>query len=279
MATTAAILLNYNSSDYCIRCIAHLTKQSDTDLTIIVVDNDSTEDVSALERTCEDNGCVFIRSTANGGYNAGNNVGLRYAASAGCEYAMIINPDMEIRDRHYVRDAVAVMDADPAIAVLGTDIIDMRGLHQNPMREPTYLEELFWPIELVKNRFRKQLYVENPDESRYCHKVSGCCLFVRMSFIEAVGYFDEHVFLYCEEPILAATAAREGMREYYCADLKAYHMHVESEKGDPVRRLGEYSKSRSYYLRTYGGYGPLALGLLMCSKRMQWAWYRSRRRG
>ncbi|MBW3090921.1 glycosyltransferase family 2 protein [Bifidobacterium miconisargentati] len=277
MTTTAAILLNYNSSDYCVRCIAHLKKQADTNLKIIVVDNQSTEDVTGLEQACADNGCIFIQSGANGGYNAGNNVGLRRAASLGCDYAMIINPDMEIRDEHYVKDAVAIMDADPSIAVLGTDIIDMDGLHQNPMREPNYREELLWPIELVRNKIKKRLYMGDSSVSGYCRKVSGCCLFVRMDFIDRVGYFDEHVFLYCEEPILAATVAHEGLHEYYCADLKAYHMHIESEKGDPRRRLAEFHKSRVYYLETYSGYRGLALNLLLLSKRLQHKWYQSKK--
>ena len=74
-----AILLNYNSSDDCRKCISDLKRQEGVELEIIIVDNCSrTEDALAVEKLASEQGCTFIAAAENRGYNAGNNIGLRY---------------------------------------------------------------------------------------------------------------------------------------------------------------------------------------------------------
>ena len=73
------ILLNYNSSADCCKCVADLKRQEGVELEIIIVDNSSrTEDALAVEKLAAEQGCTFIAAAENRGYNAGNNIGLRY---------------------------------------------------------------------------------------------------------------------------------------------------------------------------------------------------------
>ncbi|MCD8155627.1 MAG: glycosyltransferase family 2 protein [Clostridiales bacterium] len=268
MKKVMAVILNYNSAEDTKKCIAWIKKQSYEKLQIVVVDNRSSTDWEQLKDFCGSQAIFFIRNTENRGYSAGNNIGLRYAAEEGCEYAIIINPDMEIRDADYVEKAVAIMEQDEKIAVLGTDIVNMHGQHQNPMYEVPFAYEVLWPLEIISNKIQKNKipYIGDFSKSGYCEKVSGCCLFVRMSFVKRIDYFDENVFLYCEEPILAANVKRSGMKEYYAAELTAYHMHKESVKGDPRIRLNEFYKSRTYYLKEYSGYKGWKLRLALISR-------------
>ena len=75
----AVIVLNYNSSADCCKCVADLKQQEDVELEIIIVDNCSRkEDASAVEQLAAEQGCTFIAAAENRGYNAGNNIGLRY---------------------------------------------------------------------------------------------------------------------------------------------------------------------------------------------------------
>ena len=74
-----AILLNYNSSDDCRKCISDLKRQEGVELEIIIVDNCSRiEDALAVEKLAAEQGCTFIAAAENRGYNASNNFGLRY---------------------------------------------------------------------------------------------------------------------------------------------------------------------------------------------------------
>ena len=91
----AIIILNYNSSADCRKCINFLKAQQSVEQEIIVVDNRSCDDErNAVETLCKEQNCTFIANNDNKGYNAGNTVGLRYAAEKVYEFALIANPDM-----------------------------------------------------------------------------------------------------------------------------------------------------------------------------------------
>lgn len=273
----AVIVLNYNSASDTKKCISYLIKQVMVELNIIVVDNcSSAEERSKLEVVlreykdiCASHTITYIPNDENRGYNAGNNIGLRYATKQGYKYALISNPDMEYPDVTYVQKMVSVMESDGSIAVQGSDIINNEGVHQNPQRETTYLEELIWIIQLLKSHSNRLWNVLDYKEACICDKISGCCLLIRIKFLESVDFFDERVFLYSEESILGAQVKLKNMRIYYNSSVSAIHRHIEKSKGHVKPRMRILYKSRWYYLKTYSGYSKIALFLLKISKTIQ----------
>lgn len=256
MEKIAVVILNYNSAADCRKCVVSLRQQEGVELEIVIVDNCSrAEEADAARSVAREQGCTFIAAGENRGYNAGNNVGLRHAAGLGCEFALIANPDMEFPERGYVARLAAEMRQRPDVAVVGSDIVTPEGIHQNPMmRDGDWRSSFGW----IASFFRKKKadtydFIDNYAESHYCSKVSGCCLLVRMDFMERIGYFDEQVFLYCEEAILSRQVEREDMKMYYIADARAIHAHVKSEKGDPVARFRHWKRSRFHYIDNYSG--------------------------
>ena len=91
--------------------------------------------------------------------------------------------------------------------------------------------------------------------SHVCKKVSGCCLMVRMDFIQLIGFFDEQVFLYCEEAILSKQVEQAGLNMYYVANLQAIHRHIKSQKGNARKRFRAWISSRLYFERHYNYQG------------------------
>ena len=266
----SVIVLNYNSSSDSRKCIGFLKKQKGVEQEIVVVDNCSREDDrEVVERICKEQGCTFIANHENRGYSAGNNIGLRYAADKGYEYALIANPDMEFPQDYYLKKLVEIMIDDPTIAVCASDIVNTNGVHQNPMREMTYWEEFLWPLTAFKNRKNDMWFIEDYTKSSYCEKISGCCFMIRISFLQKIDFLDEGTFLYSEEPILAKQVYNEGMRTYYYAEAQALHRHIKSEKGNAKIRMQLLFQSRDYYLSKYSGYSPLQLFLLKLSKKIQ----------
>lgn len=272
----ATIILNYNTSEDCQKCISYIKQQQEIEATIIVIDNcSSKEEFEKLSKLCADSDITIIRSNENRGYSAGNNIGLRYAAERGFEYVMILNPDVELFQHDYLEKMVAKMESDNKIAVLGTDIESVKGNHQNPLREIGFWEELCWFYELLPNiRSKGMLYATGYNISGYCEKLSGCCFLIRMSFAQQIFFLDECVFLYCEEPILAKQVQKSGMKLYYMSNLQAFHNHKKSEKGNPVNRMRLFAESRHYYLKTYSGYSPFSVSLLRFSRLSQLFLYR-----
>lgn len=266
----AIVILNYNSSVDCRKCIGFLQRQEGIETEIVVVDNCSrSDDRNAVETLCAESGATFIASADNRGYNAGNNIGLRYAANKGYRYALIANPDMEFPQTDYIKKLVDKMEHDETIAICASDIINSDGRHQNPQREATYNEELFWFMEILRNRKSKKWYLSDYAKSGYCEKVSGCCFLLRMCFAESIGFFDENVFLYCEESILAKQVACANFKVYYLSSACAVHFHIEKLKGNSSKRLQLTVRSRYYYLQKYSGYKHIKLWILLLSKQLQ----------
>lgn len=251
----AIIILNYNSQHDCEKCIGFLKRQKGQDAEIIVVDNCSEkEDRIAVEQLCNNNSCTFIANNKNLGYNAGNNVGLRYAAEKGYEYALIANPDMEFPDINYIKKLIDVMEDDKLIAVCGSDIVTPEGIHQSPMnREGNWKNSFGWITEFFRKKPKDTFsFIDHYEQSHYCSKVSGCCLMVRMSFIKEIGFFDEYPFLYCEEAILSRQVEQTSKwKMYYLSETQAIHRHIKNEKGNPIPRIKQWKRSRLYFIKIY----------------------------
>lgn len=258
MNKVMAIILNYNSYDDTFKCLNFLQKQKGVDLNVCIVDNGSTDDKEKIESLKDNQNIFAIFNSDNKGYSSGNNKGLEKAIEEKCDYALIINPDVEIRDEDYISKLAEVMSEDKTIAVAGTNIINVEGKHQNPLREPYFVEELFWPIGFAKKKYGKELpFVKKNAKSGCCKKLSGCCFMIDLDFAEDIGFFDEGTFLYSEESILAASVRNKGLIEYYYSEITAYHMHIASKKGDKNNRMQSFYNSRRYFINNYGLYGKL----------------------
>lgn len=265
--TIAVVVLNYNSSFDCIKCVSFLKKQIGVDLGIIIVDNCSQKvDCDRIKRFCEKEDFTFFQSRENKGYSAGNNIGLKHAAQKGYKYVVVANPDMEFPQIDYFSKMVAKMEEDSNIAVLGTDIIDVEGNHQNPMVADSFWGELVWPISVVRGflcKDRKSRVTIEP--SGYCSLLVGCCLTIRIDFLKLINFLDEGVFLYCEEQILAMQVKRADKRLYYLAESSAMHMHIKNMKGKLGPRLNQLCKSRNYKNKYYSDYGVISCFFLRVS--------------
>lgn len=256
MNKVMAVILNYNSYDDTMKCFDYLKKQEGVDLKVCIVDNKSTENRQDDLRQLADQDTFVIINEENKGFSAGNNLGFKKAAEENCNYSLIINPDVEIRNKDYLKKLSDLMDEDKTIAVAGTDIVKADGKHQNPLREPYFLEEVFWRMAIAKNKLSKKIpYVKIYSKSGVCEKLSGCCFMVDMNFMKDVGFLDEGVFLYSEESILAAQVRDKGLIEYYCADLSVNHLHKDSEGADKEKLMRYSVESKKYFIEKYGCYG------------------------
>lgn len=258
MKKVPVIILNYNSSADCRKCVGFLKRQEGVETELVIVDNCSgSDEVDRLRALCKEEGCTLLESKENRGYNAGNNIGLRYAVAKGYEYALIANPDMEFPQTDYLARLVAQMEANQDVVVCGSDIRTPLGVHQNPKDngDDSWKTSFDW----VKQIFRRKRtdvvpdWIGNPYESTPCKVLNGCCLLLRLSFVRTINYFDERTFLYGEEGILGKQVERAGKQAYYYAETYAVHNHIKSKEGNATFRFKHWKHSRLLYIRKYSG--------------------------
>lgn len=288
-----AVVLTYNSAADLPGCVDGLIAQRGVDARIVVVDNASTcENLAAMEAAflaripdgrvvdaaevtpglLDTARAVFLRNPVNVGYSAGNNIGARLAVSAGCDAVLILNPDVRLADPGYLARLWQSMQRHPDCAIGASRVLSLAGANENPLREVTFWEELFWIRQYLPTRLRPPTYVPPvlKNDPLVVDKLHGSCLMIRTSFLVAIGFLDENVFLYSEEPILAAQVREAGQLMMLFPHLSAAHAHVASSKGNSSRRMLLHIKSRLYYLRTYSDYKPLSLTALHLSYGLLW---------
>ncbi|MDY3062672.1 MAG: glycosyltransferase family 2 protein [Bacteroidaceae bacterium] len=260
MTKLPVILLNYNSSADCRKCVCDLKRQQGVELEIIIVDNCSRkEEADAIKKLAEENQCTYIPATENRGYNAGNNIGLRYAATKGYEYALIANPDMLFPETNYISRLFSEIRHHSDIAIAASDITSPQVSHQNPMiPDPESWTSGFAWIKTIMPCPNKKTDSNIGDykTTHFCKKVSGCCFLVSMNFVKDIDFFDENVFLYCEEAILSKLVEKHNKKILYLADICAVHNHIKATKGNARKHFKAWISSRLYFERKYNYQNP-----------------------
>ncbi len=292
----ASVVLNYNSDADVVALVPQLLSQENIRHNIFIVDNASKpESINRLQSWVQnihpdavigspvevaaqiksgrayahaDNNLYLVLNHENRGYSAGNNIGIRLAEASGSEAVLVANPDMRIDNRYYIDELANVLFSNEKNFIAASRIIGLEGKDQNPLREPTFWEELFWPKFFLGKIFRQPVSYILPIEDNSpitVPKVSGCCLMLSMAFLRTTDYLDENVFLYCEEPILSARVRWWGGNIIFVPRLCAIHAHERSKKDNSSRRMLIFFKSRKYYLKYYSKYGLAERALLYFS--------------
>ena len=290
----ASVVLNYKGMDDLEVLVPQLRSQTGVRHDIIIVDNASgasqvrqllewaaafapnvvvgasTAVLEGLARESDrqvvDGRLLVLLNPENRGYSSGNNVGIRIAKELGAEVVLIANPDMRIEDPQYLEGLARTLLADEDNLVAASRIIGLKGEDQNPLVEPRFWEELAWPLTTLLRQKVSYILPVAGKEPVVVTKVSGCCMMLRMSFLQEIGYLDEGVFLYCEESILSAQIRDKGMRIIYSPGIEALHAHDTSLKGAPTSRYLAWSRSRRYYHLNYTDYGIWRRALLAISR-------------
>jgi N-acetylglucosaminyl-diphospho-decaprenol L-rhamnosyltransferase len=218
---------------------------------VTVVDNASPDDSVA---TIEDLGVEIVRAPRNGGFAYGCNLGVERGSAP---YLLFLNPDARI-DAGSLEALAAVLHGDPKAALVAPRILDDDGslaysLRRFPRLRSTYAKALFlhrlfprasWTDELVRN----PAPYERPGTAEW---VSGACMLVRRDAYEAIGGFDEGMFLYCEDTDLCLRLWQAGYSVRFEPAALVRHVGGASSGAGETQAIA--ARSRVYYARKHSG--------------------------
>lgn len=247
--------------------------------TLVVVNNASTREKSEkLAREC---GLTFVNDYSGGqvlhdkgyllwtsenlGYARGNNLGACFLNRIGeYDYFLFSNDDIELSQPNTLEILVSRMKEDGRIGAIGPRVVGLDGRDQSP--HDTYVSPyrmIGWRLFPFLRRKNKAMVTETPQKpsSRFTYWVQGSFILVEARVFREIGMFDEHTFLYYEEPILAERLAKVGKTMYFDSDVEVVHYEGGSTKRNRKRENIEM-ESRIYYLREYKHINRIVLFLL-----------------
>ncbi len=290
--TSACVILNYNDAETTEELVCGIRGYKSLDH-IVIVDNASADGSFERLSRLRSRKISVIRAAKNGGYGAGNNLGVRYASEVlGAKRVLIANPDVLFTEeclRHLesvfhrnpkVGAAAAVMrtpaesrkDSAPFSgdkAVPDTDAYAPCGKGAaapvtNAWRLQGFCGELLFMGPLSRRLFRRALYYP---AGYYRGKrvvrvdvVHGSMLMVNAEAFKRCGGYDENMFLYQEEMVLARRLRAAG----FCTVLLTGEQYIHRESvsvnksvADSRKRQTLREESVLYYMEKYLGIGPV----------------------
>jgi Predicted glycosyltransferases len=249
---TPIVTINYNGREDTCDLIGSLIKSGDL-FSLVVVDNCSPREnefenlkkeihekfgiifsdsqfndpsvTACLFGPFENGSSVFLlRSSNNGGFSKGTNIGLRFAFSIfpKTEFIAILNNDTIVTS-HFLRNAISPMEDNKILAVMGT--ILYYG-YDHP-----YIWSIGGRIDWVKGQGiheHKDEILDISSEKRdvvYRTFISGCFTVFRSSALKSIGLLDESYFFAGEEYQYSVDLCKKGKIAWVPSSV-IYHKSV-----------------------------------------------------
>jgi GT2 family glycosyltransferase len=226
------ITINYNQVKVTCELLDSLRKLTYPDVEVIVVDNFSAEDPTAII-TSQYPEVKYIRSDKNLGFAGGNNLGIK--ASTG-KYLFFLNNDTEA-DPGFLEPLVNLFETNPKAGVASSKI-----LYHNSGETIQYAGSTC--INPFTGRNKRVGFMEKDrgqhDTQKETDLAHGAAMMVPRAVIDNVGMMPEFFFLYYEEVDWCESIKRAGYKVFYVPASKVYHKESMS--------VGKKSTLKTYYM-------------------------------
>jgi GT2 family glycosyltransferase len=209
--------------------------QSDADLSVLIVDNGSTDD--SLKRFEELSGpsCRLSALESNRGFAEGMNTGLREAVTGDFEYVWLLNNDAFPR-QDCLQRLVERMRRDPQLAMVTPRLVLPDGTEQHAGGTVNWSTgELH---QLPPDRFTE------PCGDGYW--LTGTAPLIRTAAVLKSGFFEPAFFAYCEDADLSVRLTRAG--GCLAAVPEAVATHVEGGSSGAHSPVAHFLGTRNTWL-------------------------------
>ena len=238
MARLLTVLLNWRTADMTLQAAeAALTAMDGIDGALVIVDNDSGDgsferinaEITARGWDTGPHQVRVVQSGHNGGFGAGNNVGIRAGFPRGeiADYVYLLNSDA-FPAKDAIRALFNHLETHPQTGFAGSFIHGPDGQpHRTAFRFPSILSEFegqirFGPVSRLLNRWIVARPI--PQQTTRVDWLAGASIMMRQSVLDEIGLFDETFFLYFEETDLCRRAALAGWPTDYVLESRVAHI-------------------------------------------------------
>ena len=268
----ATIVVNYNSENDTINFVNALSAYNSIEK-IVVVDNKSTT-IGAFEKIekLRSNKVEVLQSGKNGGYNYGINYGIKHLEKNNEKYDcyLVSNSDIKIEEEA-IEKCAQILEQ---MADAGIVAPRMYNKNNKPIRRSSWKIRTFWRDIVHSTRLLELIFYRVLRNGEYSDKdykkeileveaISGSCFMIRADAVNKIGYFDENVFLFYEEDILAKQMKDNGYK-VICVNSQKF-THYESQTIGKTfsyfTKMVKLFKSKIYFQKNYNKVNILGLAL------------------
>jgi|GEM_PF-1133180 len=229
------LVLNYNSFDDTVECVAHLRKNAYPNYRLLVIDNAS-PDGSGARLAGVIPSIELLLLSRNTGYAGGNNTGITLALEAGARYVLILNPDIRLAE-DAVGEYVRLMEGHGDIGILSPLQLSREGGPIDAKFEQSVLRRHDYDGATLMNAGKDALIEVS--------LVLGASMMIRADTFRTIGGFDPLFFAYGEEEDLCRRTISRGIRIAVTGAAPVIHLRTK-EQGTVSDRV--------LFLRTKGAY-------------------------
>jgi N-acetylglucosaminyl-diphospho-decaprenol L-rhamnosyltransferase len=283
--TVLTVLLNWRTAEMTLQAVDAAERAMEGIAGgIVVVDNDSGDgSFELMSDALKDRPRIrVVQSGHNGGFGAGNNVGIRLGLPEGVrpDYVYILNSDA-FPAPDAIRLLLDYLVAHPKVGIAGSYIHGPDGeAHTTCFRFPSVASEFEGAARtgpISRLLAHRAVAIGVPGTTGPVEWLAGASMMMREAVVRAVGGFDETFFLYFEETDLCRRAAEAGWPTHFVRESRVEHIGSVSTGMKTWKRVPRYwFDSRWHYFRKSGGtlravmatLAHLAGGLILQARRL-----------
>ena len=274
------VILNWNTRDLLRACLRSVfAARGPATFSVCVVDNASTDGSAAMVRA-EFPDAHVLESPVNGGYAAGNNLGLRalgfgpqYSGAPGRtdapRYALLLNPDTVVPPFAFA-DMAAYLDAHPESGAAGPKLVLPTGELDLACRRSLAFDAFIYRMLGLSRLFphsrrfgQYNLTYLSPDVETEVGAVVGAFMLVRREAIAQAGLLDEHFFMYGEDLDWAMAIHRAGWQVRYNPAVTVLHVKRAASRQSHKAQIAFHEAMLYFYRKHYAATTPGWLGALV----------------
>lgn len=208
----SVIVVNYNGRFYLPACFDALQNSVGSDVELIFVDNQSTDESVSFMQTHYPDVKVVLNSE-NNGYAGGNNLGVSMAQG---EFIVILNPDTAVQTG-WLSALIEPLQHDASLGMTTPRIL--------LLAQPNICNTAGNMVHLSGITLCRGMGQPKQDfaETAVVSAVSGAAFGMRKSLFEALGGFDPQFFMYMEDTDLSLRVQLAGYKLLYVPESIVLH--------------------------------------------------------
>ena len=218
---------------------------------VLLVDNASGDDsLSRLKDYFKDN-VIFIESSENNGFAAGNNQALKIAKG---KYQLLLNSDTIVWE-NTLESIYYYMEKHTDVGATGCRVLLENGdLDKACKRSFPNVKNSFFRLFHIPTKSKDDNYNLDslPDDGVYeIDCLTGAFMFIRKEALDEIGFLDETFFMYGEDIDLCFRIKQAGWKIVYYGKSKITHFKGASSKKQKSKLIYEFYRAMYVYYKKH----------------------------